>query len=73
MRALTIVGIILVVLGIAGFVIQGITVTSTEEVADIGPLEIQEEQKETYPIPPIASGAAILVGVILAIVGARQR
>ena len=43
MRALTIVGIILVVLGIAGFVIQGITVTSTEEVADIGPLEIQEE------------------------------
>lgn len=73
MRALTIVGIILVVLGIAGFVIQGITVTSTEEVADIGPLEIQEEQQETYPIPPLASGAAILVGVILAVVGARQR
>ena len=35
-----VVGIILIILGILGFVFGGISFTQSEEVADLGPLEI---------------------------------
>lgn len=65
-------GIILVVLGILGFIFGGISWTETEQVADIGPLEIQTEQEETLPIGPLASGAAVVAGLVLVGVDLRK-
>ncbi|HEX7070761.1 MAG TPA: hypothetical protein VF190_08140 [Rhodothermales bacterium] len=67
------IGIILIVLGILGFALGGISFTKSEEVADLGPLEIEKEETHTFPIAPIASGAAVVAGIALVVVGARQR
>ena len=67
-----IVGILLVVLGILGFIFGGISWTETEQVADIGPLEIETEQEETLPIGPLASGVAVVAGLVLVGVDLRK-
>jgi Na+-transporting methylmalonyl-CoA/oxaloacetate decarboxylase gamma subunit len=66
-------GIVLIVLGILGFVFGGIAFTRKETVADIGPIEIQATEKECIPIAPIASGAAVVAGLVLVLAGARKR
>lgn len=72
MKALTVVGIILIVLGVLGFIFGGISFTRDKKVADLGPLEIEKESKETIPIGPIASGVAVIAGVIMVAAGARK-
>jgi hypothetical protein len=66
------VGIILIVLGIAGFALGGISFTRERTVAEVGPIELQAEERETLPIPPLASGAALLAGIALVVVGSRR-
>lgn len=65
-------GIILIVIGLIGFVFQGITYTTTEEVLDIGPVEVQSENQERIPITPVASGIAVVAGIALVVVGSRK-
>lgn len=65
-------GIVLIVLGILGFIVGGVSFTTDETVADIGPLEVETERTRTVPITPIASGVAVLAGVVLVIAGARR-
>ena len=72
MKATTIVGILLVVLGVFALAYQGITYTETETVLDLGPIEAQTEERKTIPLPPILGGAAVAAGVILLVASARQ-
>jgi hypothetical protein len=67
-----IVGIILIVLGVLGFIYKGITYTSKETVVDAGPLELQTEEQKTVPIPEILSGIAIVGGIILLAAGGKK-
>lgn len=67
-----IVGIVLIVLGILGFVFGGISFQQEEEVADLGPLEIERTETRTIPIAPIASGAAVAAGLALVVLGSRK-
>jgi uncharacterized membrane protein len=73
MKAVTVVGIILIVLGVLGFLYKGITYTEKEKVVDLGPLEIQSEEEKTLPIPEILSGVALVGGIILVGVGAKKK
>ena len=72
MKTATIIGIILIILGVLGFIFKGISYTTEKEVADVGPLELRTEEKETIPIPEILSGIAIAGGVILVVTGSRK-
>jgi hypothetical protein len=63
-------GILLIVLGLAALAYQGFTCTSRETVLDIGPLHATAEREKTVPLPPIVGGIAIASGVVLLIVGA---
>lgn len=65
-------GAILIILGLLGFIIGGITFTTEERVADVGPLELQVEEERTIPITPLASGVAVVAGIILIIVDSRK-
>jgi drug/metabolite transporter (DMT)-like permease len=62
------IGIVLIVLGVIGLAWGGISWTTQETVADLGPIEINQENRETLPLPPIAgavlviAGAAVLIG-----------
>jgi len=73
MKTVTIAGIILIVLGVLGFIYKGITYTEKEKVVDLGPLEIQTEDEETIPIPEILSGTALIGGIVLVAVGAKKK
>ena len=66
MKSATLIGIILIVLGIVSFAYQGITYTTREKVIDLGPVQATAEKKKTIPLPPI------LGGIALALAGNRQ-
>ncbi len=72
MKILLLVGIILIVLGVAALAYQGITYTTHDTVIDLGPLKAQVEHQKTIPLPPILGAAAIVAGVVLVVIGARR-
>ena len=59
------IGIVLVVLGLIGLLIGGVTWTDRDTVVDAGPIEITTEERERLPIPPIAGGVLLVAGVVL--------
>jgi hypothetical protein len=66
-------GVILIVLGAAALVYQGITYTSRETVLDIGPIHATADRQKTIPLSPVLGLIAVAGGVALLIVGARSR
>ncbi len=67
-----ILGAVLVVLGIIGFVFGGISWTETDTVVDAGPIQIESENRESVPITPIASGTCLVAGIVLVVAGSRR-
>jgi hypothetical protein len=72
MRAVTVVGVLLVVIGIVALAYQGITYTTSEKVVDVGPLRLEAKRERTIPLPPVVGVGALLGGVILLVVSARR-
>ena len=67
MNPIRIVGIILVVLGIAGFFTGGFSFTKETTKAQIGPLKVQVQEKESVNVPQwLSLGAIVIGGVLLA-------
>ncbi len=64
-NGMTMIGAILVLIGLIGLAIPYFTTAETKEVARIGDLKLQATEHKTYSIPPIAAGGALLVGVVL--------
>jgi len=73
MKAATIVGILLIILGIAGFAMGGISFTHEKKDVDLGPFQVSHKQKDTLPISPILSTLALVGGIGLLITGSRSR
>ena len=69
MKTYTLIGIILIVVGIVAFAYQGISYTSREKVVDLGPVQVTSERTRTIPLPPIAGGLALVGGVLLLVMG----
>jgi hypothetical protein len=65
------VGVLLVILGIAGLVMQYVTITERRTVAEIGPLELKTEEERNIPIPTIAGIVAVLAGLIIIVTSRR--
>ncbi|HTV15077.1 MAG TPA: hypothetical protein VME68_10195 [Acidobacteriaceae bacterium] len=72
MKAATLVGIVLIIIGIAGFAFGGFHYSERHRDADVGPLHISHRQNHTVPVPPILSGIALVGGIILVVTGARS-
>ncbi|HEX4005767.1 MAG TPA: DUF3185 domain-containing protein [Acidobacteriaceae bacterium] len=72
MKAATIVGILLILVGIAGFAFGGFHYTERHHDADLGPVHISHQQHKSVPVPPILSGIALVGGICLVIVGAKS-
>lgn len=65
MNGLLIVGVVLVILGIAGFAIPVFTTQKTEDVARVGDLKIQSSEDISHRIPPLLSGGVLVLGIVL--------
>jgi len=69
MKPIQIVGIVLIVAGVAGLVFGGFSYTKDTTALKIGPMELKVQEQETISIPLVASGAAIAIGAFLVFFG----
>jgi uncharacterized membrane protein HdeD (DUF308 family) len=71
-KPVAIAGVLLLVLGLAALVYQGITYTTRETVIDIGPVHATADREKTLPVPPVVGILAVLGGVALLVASARR-
>lgn len=72
MKTSTLAGIILAIIGVISLAYQGISYTTREKKVDLGPVEIVQAEKKTIPLPPVLGAVALIGGLALLAVGARQ-
>jgi uncharacterized membrane protein len=72
MKTYTVIGIILIMIGIAALAYQGITYTTREKVVDIGPIQMTADKTKTIPLPPILGGIALVGGIVLLVAAGRK-
>ncbi len=72
MNATRILGILLIVAGIAGLALGGFSFTRETHQAKLGPLELSIKERENVDIPTWAGIAAIVVGGVLLVLGGKK-
>ena len=72
MSTTKIIGILLIVAGVLGLIYGGFSYTKETHTAQLGPLQLKVQEKETVVVPVIASVAALAFGLFL-IVGGRNK
>jgi len=73
MKPIAIAGVLLIVLGVAALIYQGVTYTSRETIVDIGPVHATADRERTLLLPPVVGIAAVAGGVALLVAGLRKR
>ena len=72
MKTNTLLGIVLIVVGIVAFAYQGITYTTREKVVDLGPIQVTADKTKTLPLPPIVGAIALVGGIVLLVLGNKK-
>lgn len=65
-------GIIVLVVGIIMTVFTGFNIITEKKVADIGPVEINKEEKTPVYWSPVTGGILIVAGVVILVAGSRK-
>ena len=73
MKSTTVLGLLLVVLGILALAYQGFNYTRREKVLDIGPIHATADTREHVDVPPIIGGLALAAGAVLLVMGAKRK
>ena len=74
MKPLMMIGLLLVVLGVAALGYQGVTwITTRDTVAKVGPVEVQADRAHAVPLVPIIGGVAVAAGAVMIVVGASRK
>jgi uncharacterized iron-regulated membrane protein len=72
MKPIAILGVVLIVLGIAGLFISHVSWTETKPLVDLGPLQVNSQEDHTVWIPTVAAVMAVLAGLGLVFAGKRS-
>jgi hypothetical protein len=72
MKPVAILGLVLIVVGLAALAYQSVTYTSRETVIDIGPVHATADRQKTLQLPPVIGIVAVAGGVVLLFAGARK-
>ena len=72
MKPMMIMGIVLIILGVAGLVFQGISYTTREKVVDLPGLHVTAEKQKTIFIPAIVGGVALAGGIAVVVVASKK-
>lgn len=73
MNAMRIVGVLLLMLGLAGFLTGGFSFTGDTTQAKLGPLELTVKEKESVNIPEWLSLGAMVLGGAALVLGFRRK
>lgn len=72
MKALVVIGILLIIVGVVAFAFQGISYTTREKVVDIGPIHMSADKTRTIPMGPIVGAVALVSGIVLLVAGLKK-
>jgi hypothetical protein len=72
MKTYTLLGVILIIVGVVAFAYQGITYTTREKVVDVGPVHMSADKTRTIPLTPIVGALALAGGIALLVVGSKE-
>jgi hypothetical protein len=72
MKPLTIIGVLLIVLGIAGLVVGRFTYTTEEKVLEVGPIVATADKEHSIHVPDIAGIIAVIAGGALVFASRRR-
>ena len=72
MKPLAVLGLVLIVLGLAGLALGHISVTTERKVLDVGPVTTSVSEEHRIAIPDIAGIVALGVGVVLLVTSMRR-
>jgi hypothetical protein len=72
MKTITIVGIVLVIVGVIAIFFQGIPVSAEKDTVKLGPIEATVREEKRLPVPLGLSIAAIAGGLVLVVLGNRK-
>jgi len=73
MKPIGILGIILIAIGIIALAYGGYTsFTTKENVAKLGPLEVNKQDEHRVPIGPIVGGVCLAGGIVLLVAGNKR-
>jgi hypothetical protein len=73
MKIASVLGILLIVIGVIGIVYGGYTYTAKQTTVQVGPLELTAKEKKTIPISSVAGGALVVGGITLLILGGGMK
>lgn len=73
MKPMAILGVLLIVIGIAGLAIDNISFTERKTIVDAGPIKVTADEQRTIPIPTIAGIVAVIAGAGLLFMGRAVR
>ena len=73
MKAISLVGVLLIVVGVLVLAYQGINYTRQKKVLDVGSVHLTTETHERISLPPILGGLALVGGVVLLVMGASNK
>ena len=73
MKPIVMIGAILALLGLLAIASPVFTTNQTKNVVTLGDLKIQANEPTSHTIPPILSGAALIVGLMLVAGGLYQK
>jgi len=68
-----IVGIVLLVVGLAGLAFGGFEYTRRKTVLDVGQIKVDRNEKQEVTIPPLFAGAAVAVGLVLVLTSGSKK
>lgn len=69
MGIVRILGIVLIVAGVLGLIYGSVTYTKDTHEANLGPVELSVDEKETINVPVWAGAGAIAFGSLLLLIG----
>lgn len=65
-------GVLLILAGIAGVIYGGFSYTTHKKAVDMGPIQINKTEHHSVPIPPLLGLAGIVVGGVLIFSGRQH-
>jgi uncharacterized membrane protein HdeD (DUF308 family) len=73
MGSKSVLGIVLLILGVLALAYQGFTYTVPKRAVDVGPIHVTKDEHHTVPLPPILGALALLGGIAFLVVDRRDK
>jgi hypothetical protein len=73
MKPMMVVGIVLIVMGVAVLLLQFVTLTTHVQGLHVGPFHTNADAKTTFPVSPFIGVVVLAGGIALAIIGRKRK